>query len=88
MSDIQGKILTLSGRYTGSRRTACKNMNGFHQQQRGRTGWITTGGPNEKKIDYEKSRQTAEFETPGVGPVKWGRPGEYLHERKPGKALK
>jgi len=35
---------------------------------------------DEKKIDYEKSHQTAEFDTPGAGPVKWGRPGEYPHD--------
>ena len=52
MSDIQGKKLTLSGRYTGSTREARKDMNGFRQQQRGRAGWITAGGPNDKKIEY------------------------------------
>lgn len=52
MTDVRGKKLILSGRYVGSKHEASKDMGGFRHTQRGRAGWITAGGSNEKKIDY------------------------------------
>jgi len=41
---------------------------------------IEFGVDEDERIDYETSAQAAEFDTPGVGLVKWGAGGEYSGE--------
>jgi hypothetical protein len=41
---------------------------------------IDFGKDEAGKTNYETSSQQAEFGSPGVGPAKWGAPGEYLEE--------
>ncbi len=52
MPDIRGRKLLIQAKFIGSDREACKYMDGFARQQRGRAGRITSGGPNSRDIDY------------------------------------
>ena len=52
LSDIRGRKLSVQAKFVGSLRERPKYMDGFACNQRGRAGLITSGGPNDKGIDY------------------------------------